>query len=260
MIGGKRYPNALPARLVRAVEDAGSNGLTVDGLRALIEPRKYIDARDILCRLVGAGRLHGAGSHLNRRWFADEADALIWDENRPRTDNEKRQAARVACDAVKEQRRLKRLEQLAAARPRHVWTDEQIATLRLVYPTGGTRAAIEKTGQCRLAVRSKVTSLGLQCPQRPPYKPREGAAPVLRERRPRRARRSTGEPQQQRKEGRPGAELIAAAQTGTAVVRVKKVRGPAEMPGEPTYHPDFKFTRCPAPPPPLRTNTHSILL
>lgn len=243
-----RYPNALPARLVRAVEKAGSAGFTVEALRAMVDPRKYEDAREILGRLVASGRICGSGSQANRRWFVDAADALIWDEQRPRTDLEKRLAARSASAATKEQKRLARQKQLAQPRPRHTWTEEQIATLRLVYPCNGVRIAAEKTGQTEKAVRSKVYQLELKCTKRPPYRHREDLPPGRRERR------------RARKEGKPGAELIVKPPAGPAAVHLKKVRGPAESPAEPTYHPNFKFTRCPAPPAPMRTNTHSILL
>ena len=246
MIGSPRYPNALPARLIRGVEAAGREGLTGTALREMMGDQ-YEDARDLLSRLGTAGRVHASGPQTNRRWFIDPADALIWEERRPRTQKELRAAASLASPAEKEAKRAARLAQLSAARPRHVWTDEQVEILRAVYPTQGIRLSAEKTGQTAGAVRSKVALLGIKCVKRPPYV-RTGAEPVTRR-----------EKRRQRQEGKPGTELVVTL-PGSATVQVKKARGPADQPGEPIYHPNFKFTRCPDPPAPLRTNTHSILL
>lgn len=245
MIANGRYPQALPARLIAAVEKAGGAGLTVDALRAMVEPRTYEHARETLGRLVSAGRIHGSGAQANRRWFVEVADALIWNEQRPRTDLEKREAVRTAGVAAKEQKRLARLAQLAEPRSRHSWTESQLATLRMVYPTGGVRVASEKTGQPVAAVRSKVSCLGLKCTQRPAYKRCDDAPPSRRERR------------RQRKAGQVGAALVVTAAPGPAVVHLKKVRGPADMPGEPIFTERTKWTIAPPAPQPMRTNTHS---
>lgn len=247
MIANGRYPNALPARLLAAVEKARSTGLTVADLLAMIEPRKYEDARELLGRLVNTGRIHASGSWAHRRWFIDAGDALIWDAHRPRTDKEKRAAVRAALPEQLEAKRLKRLAQLKEPRTRYKWTDEQLATLRALYPTGGVRIAAEKTGQPTGAVRSMASCLGLKCTQRPPYKAREGTSLSRRDLR------------RQRKEAKAGKALVAPARSDARVVQVKKVRGPADQDGPASLHPDFKFTRCPSPSLALRTNTHSIL-
>lgn len=49
--------------------------------------------------------------------------------------------------------------------------------------------------------------------------------------------------------------IVVQATSPTPVV-VKKAKGPALVEGEPTYHPDFKFSRGPSPQLGLRTNTH----
>jgi hypothetical protein len=232
MIASGRYKNTatMIMWLVAEVQQAGADGLAATAVRAAVGDERWQCASDTLSRLVAAGRIHGVGYRVNRRWFLQQADALAWDRNgRPRTEAERRAAVLTAPTEEREARRAARLAKLALPRRKHIrWTDDQVKTLRREYPRQGVQAVARMLGLDAERVRSKVWALRLKCEVRP--------APV----RPSRSNE--------------------VAQAGVAPsVRIARVRGPADMDGPVSFHPNFKFTRCPSPGAALRTNTHSVL-
>jgi len=238
MIANGRYPNAVPSRLVRAVELAGHAGLTSDAACATAPKSRVEDVRNNLALLVKAGRIYGAGFGKHRRWFIDAADALIWNETgRPRTDREKREAARAANAEDKEARRAARLAKLAAPRgPKESWPQEHLDILRRMYTEHGPGPVAELIGKTRRACTAKARRLGLTV-NKPGPRPKP--------------------PRVRRKAAKPAADYSVVVLPGTAGVRTARVRGPADMPGELIFTERTKYTIAPPAPAPLRTNTYS---
>jgi len=238
MIANGRYPNAVPSRLVRAVEQAGHEGLTSEAACATAPKSRVEDVRNNLALLVKAGRIHGAGHGKHRRWFADKADALIWNETgRPRTDRELRDAARAANAQDKEARRAARLAKLAEPRgAKEAWPPEHLEILQRMYTEHGPGPVAALIGKTRRACTAKARRLGLTV-KKPGPRPK-----VARVR---------------RKSSKPREDFNVVVLPGTAGVRTSKVRGPADMPGELIFTERTKYTIAPPAPAPLRTNTYS---
>ncbi len=231
--------STIPHQLLDAIRKAGSTGLCRADLAAF--GGREASYRDELSRLFSAGKIFAAGSHIHRRWFWCEADALIWDQRRPRTQKEYREARRIETEEVKAARRAKRLAKLAEPRGKQpVWPPEHVAILREFYHLHGPLTVSEMTGHSRKTVIRKALRLGIKCSLRTwnaSTKPRKGAV----------------------KKPSPRKAQEVAMRKGTAAIQVKKPRGPADMPGEPIFTERTKWTIAPPPPNPARTNTYSFL-
>lgn len=251
-------PGSVPTRLLDAVRTAGAAGLTRPALQAMAEGGREATLRDDLSRLVSAGKVFATGSHKNRRWFWCEADALVWEANRPPTQHEFRAARRSSTEAQKAARKAAHMAKLAEPRGhQNAWTLDQILMLRALFPDHGTHLVAERTGRSRGAVQAMAARLGLKrldgrgsrCGPQKRVRTSTARAVSPGPIETRSAARATKQP----------APMRPIPKTRPGGAQVAKPRGPADMPGEPIFTERTKWTIAPPPPNPSRTNTYSLL-
>ncbi len=213
-------PGSLPSLLRDAIKKAGTQGMSAADLLKVDEAALRRTVQTALSRMVIDGSIFAAGQQGKRRYFADAADAEKAREGVPVSAPTKKTPARAVY-----------------------WTPEHDAILREWYPQHGAAKVAELTGRNVRAVTSRASHLKVKCEVVVRWLSHGGP-------------KGKGPARQRYLENLP----IGQQPEHTAPsVTLKKARGPAHQDGPATYHPNFKFTRCPSPTPALRTNTHSQL-
>lgn len=211
-------PGSLPALLRDLIKKTGASGMSSADLIASQPGAVRRSVQTALSRMVIDGSIFAVGARGTRRYFADSADA---------------EKARNAPPPQSEPKR----------RVHAIWTKKEDDIVRKQYPDNGARAvAAMLKGRGYKSVSARAAKLGVQC--KVDVRWATGITP---------ARDNSS----RRRKDLENLPIQPQPKRVEPTVSVKKARGPADQPGPATYHPDFKFTRCPSPPPVLRTGTHS---
>lgn len=115
------------------------------------------------------------------------------------------------------------------------WTPAEDEILRRFYPTGEIEKIVRMTNRARRSIDTRADRLKVVCTV------------------------NTRIAERERRKDLETAPMEPPVPATPAPVVIKKPRGPADVAGPATFHPNFKFTECPSPPPALRTNTHQSL-
>jgi hypothetical protein len=220
-------PGALPAMLREAIKKAGAEGISAADLHILAEGALRRTVQTALSRMAIEGSIFAIGRQGNRRYFATAADAARAKASDP-----------VPAPPSEPKRRL--------TNPA-LWTAEEDAIVRKHYPAnGGKKTTAMLPGRSAKAINARAALLKVPCDITLRWANHGG---------PNKA--GTNKAAGGRKKHLENIPIGQQPERVAPTVSLKKVRGPADQPGEATLHPNFKFTSCPAPAPVLRTNTFS---
>lgn len=256
---GKRPDGrALTDRIATALVAAGAAGLGVADIERIAGGAPAKTLSTTISRMTCAGTAFGVGFRAGRRYFSEEASAAAWDrcgrplkyEERLAQERAARKAARKADQAAKALAPRERKKQ------RNAWTEEEIATLRLIYPNGGAKAAAQALGRTVMAVTARAITLGVKClvcvqyigHVKAPAQPKVSRPPkVIAQPK----ARPLAKPAQPRL-------VKPAPMLRPSPAKPVRERGPADFDGPLIFTAATKYTFIPTPPLPLRTNTHSV--
>lgn len=226
---------ALTDRLATAIIDSGAAGLSTAEFCARNPDDNVLSVRTTVGRLREEGRAFHVGHQALRRWFCtrDLAEAYRL-AGLPPTYRQRLVAERAARKAQRTLERVAREAKKAAAAERK-WTDSENRYLRKHYPTQGAKFVAPVLGRSVTAVTAQAAVLSVRCEVCVQLIGYVKKAPVPK------------------LVPKPRPVVVAPALPKAA----PKPRGPALSDGPVLYHPNFKFTRAPAPPAALRTNTYS---